>query len=182
VWEEGTEDYVLDAAKDIGSRYVAEPPLIQIENARIKLARIAVAVAARTFSCDETGELVVVGNQHVDAAVQLLDTLYGTERFGYLRHSTRVLRDQKRSEENRRQARMFLMQEENILYTLVQSRGDNFRPRDFEESGSMHKDEAQEAVRQLGQWKMIRRLSKGYLRMEPVLLEILSELEDRFDE
>jgi len=181
-WKPGTEDYVLRVAEDMGGRYVAEPPLIQIENARVKLARIAVAIAARVFSCDKTGELIVVGNEHVDAAVQLLDTLYGTERFGYLRHSQRVIRDRHRAEVNKRQARMFLIENENILYTLMQSRGDKFRPRDFEESGSMHREEAQEAVRQLGQWKMIRRMSRGYLRMEPVLVDILSELEDRFDE
>ena len=182
MWNEGTEDYVLRVAEEMGGRYVAEPPLIQIENARVKLARIAVAIAARVFSTDKKGEYVVVGNEHVDAAQQLLDTLYGAERFGYARHSTRMLRDQKRAEDNKRQTRMYLMSNENVLYTLIQSRGDKFRPRDFEESGSMHKDESQEAVRQLGQWKMIRRLSRGYLRMEPVLVDILTELEDRFDE
>lgn len=182
VWNEGTEDYVLREAEEMGGRYVAEPPLIQIENARVKLARIAVAIAARVFSCDPTGQLVVVGNEHVDAAVQLLDQLYGAESFGYQRHSARVIRDRIRAEENKRQCRMYLMGNENVLYTLIQSRGDAFRPRDFEESGSMHKEEAQEAVRQLGQWKMIQRRSKGYLRMEPALVDILSELEDLFDE
>lgn len=182
VWNEGTEDYVLRVARGMGERYVPEPPLIQVENARVKLARIAVAVAARVFSCDKAGENVVVGNEHVDAAVQLLDTLYGAERFGYARHSARAIRDAKRAEDNKRQTRMYLMSNENVLYTLIQARGDQFRPRDFEESGSMHKDEAQEAVRQLGQWKMIQRRSKGYLRMEPVLVDILSELEDRFEE
>jgi hypothetical protein len=181
-WKEGTEDYVLRVAKEMGGRYVAEPPLIQVENARVKLARIAVAIAARVFSCDKTGELVVVGNEHVDAAVQLLDTLYGAEAFGYRRHSSRVIRDRIRAEENKRQCRMYLMGNENVLYTLVQSRGDKFKPRDFEESGSMHRDATQEAVRQLGQWKMIKRMTRGYLRMEPVLIDILSELEDRFDE
>jgi hypothetical protein len=182
VWKDGTEDYVLQVAEEMGGRYVPEPPLIQIENARVKLARIAVAIAARVFSCDKTGELVVVGNEHVDAAVQLLDTLYGAERFGYQRHSTRVIRAAKQAEQNKRQARLYLMGEENILYTLLQSRGDLFKPRDFEESGSMHKEQAQEAVRQLGQLKMIRRRSKGYLSMEPALVDILTELEDRFEE
>jgi len=181
-WKDGTEDYILRAAEELGERYVAEPPLIQVENARVKLARIAVAIAARVFSCDKTGNLVVVGNEHVDAAVQLLDSLYGTESFGYQQHSVRTIRNRERAEDSKRQARMYLMGEENVLYTLLQSRGDMFKPRDFEESGSMHKEQAQEAVRQLGQWKMIRRRNKGYLSMEPALIDILSELEDKFEE
>lgn len=182
VWRDGTEDYVLRVAEEMGGRYVADPPLIQIENARVKLARIAVAIAARVFSCDEAGEKVVVGNEHVDGARDLLDTLYGAERFGYLRHSQRSIRDAKRAEDNKRQCRMYLMSNENILYTLIQSRGDKFKPRDFEESGSMHKDESQEAVRQLGQWKMIKRTARGFLQMEPALIDLLSELEDRFED
>lgn len=181
-WKEGTEDYVLNVARGMGERYVPEPPLIQVENARVKLARIAVAIAARVFSTDKTGELVVVGNEHVDAAQELLDTLYGADRFGYARHSARTIRATKLAEQNKRQARLYLMGEENILYTLLQARGDQFKPRDFEESGSMHKEQAQEAVRQLGQLKMIRRTRRGYLQMEPALIDILSELEDRFDD
>jgi hypothetical protein len=182
IWNTGTEDYVLRVASEMGERYVPEPPLIQVENARVKLARISVAIAARVFSCDKSGQNVVVGNEHVDAARDLLDTLYGAERFGYRRHSTRAIRDRIRAEENKRQCRMYLMGDENVLYTLIQSRGDKFRPRDFEESGSMHKDQAQEAVRQLGQWKMLKRAARGFLQMEPALVDILSELEDRFDE
>lgn len=181
-WRDGTEDYVLREAEKLGARYVAEPPLIQIENARVKIARISVALAARVFSSDKTGEKIVVGNEHVDAAVQLLDTLYGTEQFGYQRHSHRVIKDRERAEANKRQARMYLLTNEHALYTLIQARGDKFRPRDFEESGSMHRDEAQEAVRQLGQWKMIQRMSKGYLRMQPALIDILSDLEDTLED
>jgi hypothetical protein len=32
------------------------------------------------------------------------------------------------------------------------------------------------------EWKMIRRLSKGMMRMEPALIELLREFEDEHDE
>jgi hypothetical protein len=46
----------LRAANDLGSRYVEDPPLIQAANVREKVARLAVALAARLFSTDERGE------------------------------------------------------------------------------------------------------------------------------
>ena len=84
---------VVEAAADLGSRYVPDPPLVQAENIRIKLARLAVAFAARTFSTNARGELLIVRKSHVKAAVEFLDMVYGTDAMGYKSYSMRVLRD-----------------------------------------------------------------------------------------
>jgi hypothetical protein len=49
-WGEGAVSAVYEAAEGLGARYVEEPPLIQAANAREKVARLAVAIAARLFS------------------------------------------------------------------------------------------------------------------------------------
>src|SRR5687768_3883473 len=59
VWAPGAEEAVFTAALDLGNRYVEHPPLIQAANVRTKVARLSVALAARTYSTDDTGELVV---------------------------------------------------------------------------------------------------------------------------
>jgi hypothetical protein len=180
-WVDGTEEYVLEVAEKMGSRYVPDPPLIQTENLRVKLARIAVAIAIRLFNSDETGEKVVVGNEHVYAAAELLHMLYSDSRFGYLDHSRKTLRDRAQAEENSRQCRLYLAGNESVLHGLLSVRGGNFKLRDFEEFAAMHRDEAQDAVRTLMSLKMVQRMSKGYIRMDPALIAVLKKLEDELE-
>lgn len=181
-WEPEAERYVLQRAEQMGSRYVPEPPLVQSENVRVKLARIAVAIAARTFSTDETGELVVVGKAHVDAAEQLMDALYGMDSFGYAAHSRKVIRNRMRAQENVKACKQYLTLHKEDTYVGLQSvLGGDFRVRDFEEFAGMSRDEAQTAMRELQAMKMVRRMAKGYVRMDPALVNILKELEDRWE-
>lgn len=181
-WAEGTEEYVLEVAEKMGAKYVPDPPLIQSENFRIKLARIAVAIAMRLFSCDETGEKVVVGNEHVYAAAELLHMLYSDSHFGYLDHSRKTLRDRKQAEDNFRTCKLYLSSNESVFHALLSTRGSKFKVRDFEEFAAMHKQEAQEAVRNLVHLKMVQRMSGGYIKAEPALIAVLRKLEDELDE
>jgi hypothetical protein len=177
VWESGVENYVLDVAQELGRRYIPEPPLIQVENARIKLARLAVAVAGRLFSTDDSGELLIVGREHVRAAEKLLDGFYGMPAFGYAAHSALVLRERSEAAQNTARVRRYLTANEDVLETLRSCMSGPFRMRDFQEFGSMSQIEAQDAVRVLQQQRMVRRLTKGYIRAEPTLIEIVRSME-----
>lgn len=177
VWEPGVENYVLERAQVLGSRYVPDPPLIQAENIRIKLARIAVAVAGRLFSTDETGELLVVDYEHVDTAETLLNSFYGMESFGYLDHSANVLHQRSQAAKNMKQVKNYLAVNEDVLETLAQCISGPFKMRDFQEFGGMTQLEAQEVVRVLQGWRVIRRLTKGYIRAEPALIEVVKLLD-----
>lgn len=176
-WEKGVENYVLDVAQQLGRRYIADPPLIQVENVRIKLARLAVAVAARLFSCDDTGTVVVVGTEHVDAAERLLEGFYRMPAMGYAEHSDQVLRERGEAERNVAAVRRYLAAHDDVLTTLHTCMSGPFKLRDFQEFGGMSQVEAQDAVRVLQQQRMIRRLTKGYIRAEPTLIELVKTLE-----
>jgi hypothetical protein len=91
VWAEGAEESVFRAALDLGKRYTEDPPLIQAANVREKVARIAVALAARLFSTDERGETLIVRRAHVQGAVAFLDRLYSMKGFGYRERSSEFL-------------------------------------------------------------------------------------------
>jgi len=182
LWMEDVEEYILKTAEEFGNRYVPDPPLVQPENVRVKLARIAVAIAARTFSTDDTGQLVVVETEHVEAAVELLDTLYGMSSFGYQSHSRKVIRDREMAVKRRSQCYRYLINEEGVRQTLMSVMGQNFKMRDFSEFGGMHQSEAQQAVTNLQQMKMIERKEKGYMRMTPSLIEVLKRLETELDD
>jgi hypothetical protein len=181
-WTKGTEDYVLGKAEKMGQRYIPEPPLVQAENVRVKLARLAAAVAARTFSTDETGTYVIIGKEHVDAAEELMERLYGMPSFGYALHSRKMIRDRERSEANRRKCRQWLTMHRYDAYVALQAAiGSPFKVRDFCEFAGMGQDEAQVAVRDLQEMKMVQRMSKGYIKMNPALIEVLKWLEDKWD-
>lgn len=177
----GVEKYILQRAEEIGHQYVPEPPLIQAENVRVKLARVAVAVAARLFSTED-GEKVLVGKEHVDAAESVMNMLYGMASFGYKDYSRKVLRDRAQAAENKKKCKKYLRLHQHDSYVALQAvMGGDFKVRDFSEFAGMSQDEAQTAVRELQEMKMVRRMSKGYIRMDPALVVLLRELEDEWE-
>jgi hypothetical protein len=177
VFADGVEEFIYAAAEDLGSRYVPDPPLIQIANARIKVCRIAVALAARTFSTDKTGELVVVKKAHVKDAVKFLDEIYGKPAMGYKAASEKRIEDRKRAEKAKDQARKYLRANRSLVETLMAVGATDFRKRDFEEFGGVDRDDVSEIIPRLLGWRLITRKSRGYMMMEPALVELLRELE-----
>lgn len=174
------EDAILRAAEDMGGRYIPEPPLVQVENIRTKIARIAVAIAARTFSTNKAADTIMVRAAHVEAAVEFLDWVYGTEVMGYSRMSRRVHASRQEAYGNKGKVKDYLKKNDGMRDALrVVMYADSFRPRDFEEFGGLEVD-PRTAVNLLVQWRMVRRLPQagGRIVLEPPLIEVLKELED----
>lgn len=176
VWEKNVENYVLKRARELGAKYIPEPPLIQVENVRVKLARMAVAIAGRLFNTDESGELLMVGTEHVDAAVRLLNAFYRMPSFGYAQHSETILYERQQAEKNVKKVSRYLSANPAALEVLDQCLGGAFKMRDFVEFGGLGPSEAQIIVRDLQGMRMIRRLTKGYIRMEPALADTVKKM------
>lgn len=178
VWATGTERFILQQAESLGGRYIADPPLVQPENVRFKLARIAVAIAARLFSHDGTGQKVLVTKAHVRAAVRFLDTVYRQRWFGYADHSRKEIRAKQAAIESSSTCRRWLLEHPRALDTLRSVMSDSqFRGRDFEEFGAVDRDQAANYVGDLVRMGMVRRKSKGYISMMPELISIVQGLE-----
>jgi 5S rRNA maturation endonuclease (ribonuclease M5) len=182
LWQDGVETLVLAQAQSLGQRYITEPPLIQVENVRLKIARLAVAIAARLFSSDTTGECIVVKAEHVEAAVKLLDRFYKMPSMGYANHSARVLRDRQKAREHREFILDYLRQRTEVFEVLQSVGGDPFKLRDFEEFAAMSRLEAQEIVQVLKRHRMVRQMAKGYMRAEPGLIECVKKLEEEWEQ
>lgn len=90
----------LDIAVDLGHIYHNDPPLIENANVVLKLARVATAMAMRTFSCDAKGRCMV-GPQHMEAAETFINRVYGVKLFGY-----RTLSDQRRTDKEEAESNM----------------------------------------------------------------------------
>lgn len=84
-------DEAYDATREMTEKlakiYHPIIPIFKAGSGRLKLARLAVAIACSQFAWD--GEKIVVTEDHVDAAKNLLRMLYDKESFGYLRFSKR---------------------------------------------------------------------------------------------
>lgn len=176
----GVEEYIVQMAEEFGRRYVPEPPLVQVENVRMKLARIAVALAARTFSTDSSGTKVIVKRAHVEGAIEFLDTIYGQEVLGYLRHSRRVISDRAKATQFRKECKNYLIERSDDVLLTLTSVTERFKMRDFTEFGGMDRVEAQSSARTLMAWRMVRRTAtNGYMVMTEELVSLLKELEDK---
>jgi len=180
VWGKGSEQLIMERAEGMGARYIPEPPLVQVENIRVKLAKIAVAIAARLFSHrGDNAEKILVRKEHVLAAEEFLDRIYGMESFGYLEHSRKEIYRRRKADRSRRECKKYLRSHPDVLHSLVAVINDTaFRVRDLEEFGGLMKDEAQQAIMELLRMNMVSRRNRGYIRMQPELMAIVKSLDE----
>lgn len=79
---EEAEQEILDAAQRMGRKYHARIPLVEPSDQRLKIARMATALACRLFSTQD-GEVVSVEKEHVTYIVQWLKEQYDKDSMGY---------------------------------------------------------------------------------------------------
>jgi len=79
----GATKMIIKEAINFGHSYSPTIPLIQSENIRIKLAKISAAIAARLFSCDKTGEKLIIRSTHVRCACEFLKMIYSKASMSY---------------------------------------------------------------------------------------------------
>ena len=76
------ESLVLKYALSLSDKYSSAISLIEGAEQRIKIAKLAVAIAARTFSTDD-GEIIIVRPEHVEFINSFLDKIYSKPAMGY---------------------------------------------------------------------------------------------------
>jgi hypothetical protein len=177
VFETGVEDYIAERAVELGEKYISDPPLIQGQSVREKIARLSVAMAARVFSCDSTGEKVVVKKMHVRDVVEFLDELYEYENFGYARTSRRVRRVQSLEPNDIWEAKLLLRSNPPALRFLIERNGTTFRVEDLVDMTGMDRGLASTFLADLNEFHMIIR-QKSQTLYTPALIKLLKELED----
>lgn len=86
--EEATKE-ILDNAIMMGNKYSSAIPLAEAADMRLKIARLAIATAARTASTDETYENIIVHPEHVKFVVDFLQECYDAPALQYNRMSNK---------------------------------------------------------------------------------------------
>jgi hypothetical protein len=90
IFSQATCRSVIEAAVSLCGKFTEAIPLVDRGSMRLKLARLSAALAARTFSTDETRENIVVRNCHVQYVHDFLSRIYSTHTFGYLEYSEAI--------------------------------------------------------------------------------------------
>lgn len=172
-WVDGAQDEVLQAANELGRKFIEDPPLVQAANIRIKVARLAVAMAIRLFSSDDDYERVLVRREHVRDAVRFLERVYSMKNFGYSERSQEIIHDRREAEDHSSYMERYL-EGNPALAKFLRSTG-SFRRPDLEEIMHIGREEANAIIATLWDRRMVRK-EKGDIKVEPTLHRILREI------
>lgn len=89
VFSPAATTHLLNRATDMGAkyRYATEIPLVEPNEQRVKLARLAASVATMFYSTDEGGEKVCIEPEHVEFAYQFLERMYAKPSLAFDEYS-----------------------------------------------------------------------------------------------
>lgn len=170
---------ILSESVILADKYHPGIPLIQGENIRIKLAKIAAAVAGRIFSNKEDGEVLLITEGCVEAAVHFLHACYRKRSMAYNQFSV----------EERRHSTLADQEDVERLISNLGSRAIPFvngllditqvSVRDVQNLSGAEKDEAQRVLSALIALRALRKRYSFYVKTLP-FAELLRKLAKRY--
>ncbi len=175
ILERDAEYALLEAATRMGGNYSSACPIVEPSDQRHKLLRLAGALAARTFSCDDQGNLVI-RKCHVELVEEFLNQIYEDKALGYAAFSQAqkgetVLRDPDdiskyiRNMPNAPDSIVALIETEAITFQTVM------------DCTEWMKDKASEFVGFLVRKQAIRAMRRGGYRKTAAFIDLLKRLD-----
>jgi hypothetical protein len=172
VWGEGATQKVLELATEQGERYryATDIPLVEPNEQRVKLARLAVATAVMFFSASEDGEKVIVQTEHVDFAAQFLEALYSKPSLAFAEYADHMRARYTITDEHRVSA--IFVRNPNAVGAFMEQ--DNLTQRDIQEILSFNdRDELRGAITTLRDCGFLRRYGSSFYQKTPAAIQWL---------
>lgn len=163
----------IDACHDFGKlmsrKYSSDCPIVNSMEQKIKLARLSVALACRLFSCDDTGQKVVVNPEHVEYIYHFLNSQYDLNHFGYnmfshKKSSEEVIKDPKII------VKLLKLWGEETCYQMLENYQTTVK--DIEESTGAQRDDAKAQIAQLLRNRCIKKKHAFYIKT-PAFIKLL---------
>lgn len=172
---------VLEQSIIMGREYASTIPLIQSENVRVKIARVAAAIAARCFSCDELGEKLIIKSHHVRAACDFMRSIYSKPSMGYDVYSSTTINRGTLPDENvvERSIRGLKRYAEDFVDGMMERR--TFDYSDIADFTGMDRFEAQSLVGKLVRLRCLSKEGLMYTK-RPAFSALLQALQNKFKE
>lgn len=174
------EKTILETAIRLGRKYRCDIVLVEPSDQRLKLARLACSVAARMFSTDESGELLLVEKEHVQYASSFVEKCYDAPAMEYdvyakNKQSKMFMSDKQRSELKEYWGSL---DNEEVLRELLID-GNYFRKGELADQSGMTKDETRNLIAYLTKKFLISSTPNGY-KKTPMFTAFLKEY-DKID-
>jgi len=166
---------ILLAAGDLGRRYHASIPLVEPADQRLKVARLAVAVAARTYSTDD-GQRVIVTPEHVAFVADFLERVYSAPSMAYAEYAEQQRSGETLSPEERLTVRAeMLAWQSSRDATRFLRQAKLFRKTELEEVVGWDSAYAKAQLKYLSAHRLIRTTREGFAKT-PAFIELLREV------
>lgn len=171
VFEEAATELALEYANEMGKTYSSKVPLVEAANQRIKLAKLAVAVAVRMFSTTD-GNTVVVKASHVQFAKNYLEEIYRKPSLGYYNMSQSIKRQYKQATDNKEKVMRFLEINPGACEFFLNNT--SFNGKSLEDLLDLDRPAARKYLKFLNKCGMIVQNAGGY-KKSPHFIEFLRE-------
>jgi hypothetical protein len=171
VFTDEAVDSIFELSAKQGNFYTSRIPLVQGANQRMKLARLAVACAARLFSTDITGEKVIVESKHVVYVYNYLNDVYKKPSLGYSDLSLYEIESNKHAMLKHREIDKLL--DQNPLLADVFLPNEVIHTKDIEDMLDLEHNEARAYIKTLAKFKMIEKNKHGGYRKSQAFIKIL---------
>lgn len=164
---------IYSISVEMGMLYSTDIPLIEAADFRVKLARMAAAIAARLFSTDN-GERLLVTSEHVMAARDLVNELYSKHTFKYLQYSQQRIQERDAVANNKEEIVSWLGEWHGLIEFLTLY--DTFNKSDLGDYLGIAKEDVADIIKYMYAMRLVRRTSQGYLKKMPAFISLLEEL------
>lgn len=174
VFGKGVEEAILQLAMKQGREYSNRIPLVEAANQRIKIAKLAIAVAARLFSTDASGEKIVVKKVHVRFVDEYLDRIYGSHTLGYKEFSRQQNQNTRTAVKYRDEVYKLMAGEPELANLFLTY--SHVRIVDMIDMLDCEREEAKHYLKTLTNARMVFKTPNGYTK-SPAFTELLRALQ-----
>jgi hypothetical protein len=169
-----TVDACLAGAGQLSEKFISSIPLVEPADQRLKLMRLATALAARTFSTEDNAT-IIVRPCHVTAVVRFLEAQYSKASFGYLEYSRLLKGDQQLGDEATvLEAVKAMPYAADVCKQLLEVQG--FTIFDIMAWTELDRDQAQTVISVLARKNAIKR-GQGFYIKTPAFIALLRKLD-----
>jgi len=169
----------VDACHDYGElmckHYSSDCPLVNTMEQKLKIARLAVALACRLFSTDKTGELVIVTPEHVKFVYEFMCQQYNMPQFGYDLYARRM-RTTEKIKNKAEVVELLTKWGEHIVFQLID--GYQLTVKFIEESTGCEYNEAKVHLAKLIRNGCVTKKHNFYVKT-PAFIELLKEVTEK---
>lgn len=172
---------VYEARSQLDEKYVQDIPLLQMTDLKNKIARGAVALAARFFSTRD-GEILTVGMEHVRLYVKLIDSIYGKRSFGFLAKSKSIKKAQEATKRNIKvikdiMEKKFPSAEDLASFCEAMLNTNTFARRDVQEMVPFAKDDFDPFFQLLHRTGMVQKRGQSWVKSDQ-FKDLLKAIQD----